>query len=190
MPHEEGLVSQEKSSSSFTVFENHVSDRANAKAKKVLNIDDTSNGCPSRSLCYIAHLELQEIPAFNSSQVLHKARIGPSDIPDKAITIFQEVAESLIQSKSVIKRLAARTVAGNSAKSNQYSNLKAIIDFLEAHDDLKKVDTAGEESREEEVERRRHNVDDSGIVSRNWSIVGRARRLPRLEQGILRGYES
>lgn len=138
-------------------------DRAKAKGKRVLNIDATSEESSPKSSYDLAYEELEESPAFNSSKVLNKARIGPSGISDKAIAFIQGTADALVNPKAAIKQRATRNAARKLAKSNPYLNRKADLDFLEAHDDLEKAKGAEDKGHgERELERRRQDISDCG----------------------------
>jgi hypothetical protein len=136
-------------------------DRAKAKAKKALNVGYSAEDSSPQTPYEAAYQELNESPAFNSSRFLNKARSGPSGIPDKAIAFAQGTAEVLLHPKTAAKRHATRNAAGELAKSRPYLSRKADLDFLEAHDELKRA--KGADSRdgggyEEDLEKRRRDI--------------------------------
>lgn len=113
MRHEEACPSQE---TSFPVPSNRkkpcFEDRAKAKAKKALNLESSDDGS-AETPYKAAYEELNDSPAFNSSKLLNKARIGPTGFPVKAIAFVQGIAEALVNPKSEVKRAQHEMRQGN-----------------------------------------------------------------------------
>jgi hypothetical protein len=192
MQHGEARQSQEDTSSNPSKYEKPcLKDRARLKAKKVLRLEPCPEDEPSRTSHEAAYEELNESPAFNSSKFLNNARIGPSGIPDKVIAIVQGTAEAILHPKAAVKQHATKNAAGKLAKSRPYLSRKADLDFLEAHDELKRVeatDRRGEgcdERRKEEVqghievlERRRQSMRVAWVTARHVQRVRAVKAVP------------
>jgi hypothetical protein len=164
-------------------------EKAKAKTKKVLNIESTEDDEVEETPDEAALREINESPAFNSSHFLNKARIGPSGVPDKAITILQGTVGAIVHPKSAIKRAATKKTAAKLAKSNPYLSRKADLEFLQAHDDLiraegsrsgsddeaaaaRKADNIDEcEETISEMERRRKNMRVAWVTGRHVQRV-------------------
>jgi hypothetical protein len=134
-------------------------DRAKASVKKALNLDNSSGDDSPQTSIDKACEDLNESPAFNSSTFLNKARIGPTGISDKAIAFVQGAAEAIANPKVAIKQRATRNAAGKLAKSRPYLSRKADLEFLEAHDALRRAQIA-DDGDDAGVERRKRDVND------------------------------
>lgn len=161
-------------------------DKAKAFVKELLGVNLTHEEEAPKSAHYAAYEELEDSPAFNSSKILNKSRIGPTGIHDKAIAFVQGTAEAIVHPKAAMKQRVTKSAAGNLAKSNPYLNRKADLDFLEAFDDLeeakvsKRLEVAGEEERKqreqiisergdrvEMMKRRRQNLRVAWVTARH-----------------------
>ena len=138
-----------------------VKDKAKATTK-ALHIDSFSGDEDGEKSPYQAAVEeLNDSPAFNTSKFLNKSRIGPSGIPDRVIAFVQGTAHAVIDPKGAIKYRATRKTAGKLAKSRPYLSRQVDLDFLEAHDDLVRVqDTQNSNDDEATTARKDGDVDD------------------------------
>lgn len=136
-------------------------EKAKAKTKKVLNIEHSDDDEVEETPGEAALKEINESPAFNSSQFLNKTRIGPSGVPDEAIATLQSTVEAIFHPQSAIKRAATKKTAGKLAKSNPYLSRKADLEFLQAHDNLIRAEGSRSGSDDEEaVARKADNIDE------------------------------
>lgn len=112
--------------------------KAKKKAKSLLHIQGTSDEVQDDEH-HAALDELENSPAFNTSKVLNRARVGSLGITSKAIGFVRSTASAIIHPKTALKTRATRKTAGTLAKSRPYLSRQADLDFLEAHDDLQKA---------------------------------------------------
>ena len=137
-----------------------IRDKAKTKTKRALHIDPFGDEDAERSSSEAALEELNDSPAFNSSKFLNQARRGPSGYAGKVVAMVRGTANVIINPKAAIKLRATQTTAGKLAKSHPYMSRKADLEFLEAHDDLRRVENKHSESDDEEtVIRRQGNID-------------------------------
>ncbi|KAE8441809.1 hypothetical protein EG329_004262 [Mollisiaceae sp. DMI_Dod_QoI] len=128
--------------------------KAKQKAKHLLHIESSSDDDDDDGY-YAALDELENSPAFNTSKLLNRARIGASGITSKAVGVVQGTAGAIINPKAAIKARATRKTAGMLAKSRPYLSRKADLDFLEAHDNLTRAEGTRSGSDDEETAARK-----------------------------------
>ena len=137
-------------------------DATKSKSKKVLNIDSSNEQDEVRHAS--AMQKINEDPAFNSAKFLNRARIGPSGYPDRAIGALQTTGEILINPKAAITRRAQKKAAAKLARSRPYLSRQADLDFLEAHDDMRRAESSVGSS------------DDEDTIGQKRDKVGRAQK--------------
>ncbi|TVY39143.1 hypothetical protein LOCC1_G007326 [Lachnellula occidentalis] len=158
-------------------------------AKRALNIDSPEHEDVDKTPYAAAVEELNDSPAFNTSKLLNKSRIGSSGFPDKIIGLLQSTANAVLDPKEAIKSRATRKTAGKLAESHPYLSRQADLDFLEAHDNLARAqntqnsnfDEAGTAQRDEDIddceehvralENKRHDMRVAWITARHVQRV-------------------
>lgn len=150
-----------------------IKDKAKNKTKRVFHIDYFEEHM-ERSSQEAEVDELNESPAFNPTKFLNRQRVGQAGLPAKVVSAVQSTIEAVLNPKKAIKSAATKKTAGTLAKSRPYLSRKADLDFLEAHDDL------------ERVEGSRVNADGKGeVVEKNGNIDECEEHIEELERARL-----
>ena len=81
-------------------------------------------------------------PAFNSSQLIKKKRFRPGKTADKTLGAIQSIGNAVVHPIKSVKSTASRTTAGQLSKAERpFLSQKADIEFLQAHDNLKRAES-------------------------------------------------
>jgi len=150
MQHDDSLQEPPDPPSATRLKLQNLKNAAKEKTKRALKIESLEED-GTKTPYEAAVEELDNSPAFNSDKFLNRARIGPAGLPDKVIAAVQGTADIIISPKTAIKTRATRKAAGKLAKSRPYLSRKADLDFLEAHDDLHRLEGERSGGNDEET---------------------------------------
>ena len=80
-------------------------------------------------------------PAFSSSEIIKRKRFRPAKTADKTLGAIQCIGKAVIHPIKSAKSTATRTTARQLSKAERpYLSQKADIEFLQAHDNLKRAE--------------------------------------------------
>ena len=80
--------------------------------------------------------------AFNSSILIKKRRFRPGKTADKTLGAIQSIGNAVVHPIKSAKSTATRTTAGQLSKAERpFLSQKADIEFLQAHDNLKRAES-------------------------------------------------
>jgi hypothetical protein len=148
-----------------TLFHN-IGSIAKRKTKKALHIEDFNNDNTEDEYVetresQAAMEEINGSPAFGSSKILNKARIGPTGPHDKVIATMQATSHFISSPKAAPQTRGTRQTASKLAKSPPYISKEADLDFLEAYDHLHNAVGSRDGSKDDvTTEARNRDVDD------------------------------
>ncbi|KAE9382127.1 hypothetical protein N431DRAFT_321239 [Stipitochalara longipes BDJ] len=132
-----------------------IKEKAKDKTKRVLHLDSSKDDTEQSP--YEAELEeLTESPAFNPTKFLNRQRIGQAGFSAKAISAVQGTVQVITDPKGAIKSRATKKTAGTLAKSRPYLSRKADLDFLDAHNDLQRLEGSRNETKDEDEAAQKH----------------------------------
>ena len=116
--------------------------RTKARAKAIFPGSEDNEGKKARDEKDEATDRLKHDPAFNPSHLVKRKHDRPSNIADKALGGLQSIGRSIAHPKDSIKSKATRTTAGQLSKAERpYLSHKSDLDFLEAHDNLRRAES-------------------------------------------------
>ena len=150
-------------------------DKAREKTKKLLSLNDAK--APEAEEDVARNIETD--PAFNPGFLHHMQKGTMKESAVDAVTNLSTVASSIISPMTAVKGKATRTTAKKLSKVQRpYLSKDADLDFLEAHDQLDKVEssrsssatTMDDDDLESRVERRRAKVEEMKAHVRYYSI--------------------
>ena len=85
---------------------------------------------------------MENNPAFNSSKLIKKRRFRPGKTADKTVSAFQSIGNAVVHPIKSAKSTATRTTAGQLSKAERpFISQKADIEFLQAHDNLRRAES-------------------------------------------------
>ena len=88
--------------------------------------------------------DIERNPAFHTSTLEKKRRFRPGKTADKTLHNIKSVGKAIVHPVDSIKSKATRTTAGQLSKADRpYLSQKADLQYLEAHDNLKRVVSSG-----------------------------------------------
>ena len=136
-----------------------IKEKAKGRMKRALHLDSSEDDA-EQSPHEAGLEELNESPAFNPAKFLNRERIGQAGFSAKAISAVQGTAQAITNPKDAIKSRATKKTAGTLAKSRPYRSRKADLDFLDAQDDLDRVEGSRNETEDEdEAAQKKENID-------------------------------
>ena len=116
--------------------------RTKIKTKKFLRVDDAAVDELSEDEKEGPLDDMKHNPAFNSSQLTKKKRFRPGKSADKTLGAIQSIGNAVIHPIKSAKSTATRTIGGQLSKAERpFLSQKADIDFLQAHDNLKRAES-------------------------------------------------
>ncbi len=116
--------------------------RTKIKTKKLLRLDDAAEVELSEDEKEGPLDEMKNNPAFNSSQLIKKKRFRPGKSADKTLGAIQSIGNAVIHPIKSAKSTTTRTIGGQLSKAERpFLSQKADIDFLQAHDNLKRAES-------------------------------------------------
>ena len=122
--------------------------RVKAKTKKLLKIDSVAPDTDSEDDENGPLTDINHDPAFNPSQITKTKQASPTAAAGKTKSAVKTVASTLAHPKDTVKGKITRTTAGQLSKSERpYLSKKADLDFLEAHDNLKRAESTSSSRR-------------------------------------------
>ncbi|KAL9128615.1 MAG: hypothetical protein Q9217_002749 [Psora testacea] len=87
--------------------------------------------------------DIENDPAFNTSHLVSKERVSVGGAAGKTRGALRSVGKSVMHPKDAIKSKAKKTTAGQLSKTERpYLSQEADLDFLQAHDDLRRAESA------------------------------------------------
>ena len=87
---------------------------------------------------------MEKNPAFQIGQLAEKRHTTPRGVAGRTLGTMQSIAKSVIRPKKTIKSKATRTTASQLSKVERpYLSREADLEFLQAHDDLMRAESAG-----------------------------------------------
>lgn len=123
--------------------------RTKARAKAIFPRREGSEGKKARDEKDPATDRLQHDPAFNPSHLVKKKHDRPSNITNKALGGLQSIGRSIAHPKDSIKSKATKTTAGQLSKAERpYLSHKSDLDFLQAHDQLRRAESTSSSRRQ------------------------------------------
>ena len=91
---------------------------------------------------------LKTDPAFNSSQLIKKRRYRPAKSADQMLGAIQSLGSAVVHPVKTAKSTATRTTASQLSKAERpFLSQKADIEFLQAHDNLKRAESTSSSTR-------------------------------------------
>ena len=122
--------------------------RTKAKTKKPFSLDDVDADEQSQDNQEDPLDILKTDPAFNGSQLIKKRRFRPAKTADKMLGAIQSLGNAVVHPVKSAKSTATRTTAGQLSKAERpFLSQKADIEFLQAHDNLKRAESTSSSKR-------------------------------------------
>ena len=165
--------------------------RTKAKTKKLLKLngaqaDEHSENKEEDPLEHVEHN-----PAFNSSRLIKKKRFRPAKTTHKTLGAIQSIGSAIVHPVQSAKSTATRTTASQLSKTERpFLSQKADIEYLQAHDNFKRVESISsskqgmldeeQESHRDkirEMEEHRENLHAAWTTSRHVVRVVAKRRI-------------
>ena len=116
--------------------------RTKAKTKKLFSLDDVDADEQSQDNQEDPLDILKTDPAFNSSQLIKKRRFRLAKTADKMLGAIQSLGNAVVHPVKSAKSTATRTTASQLSKAERpFLSQKADIEFLQAHDNLKRAES-------------------------------------------------
>lgn len=113
-----------------------------AKTKRLLKLDGAAVDEMSEEEEEGPLDNMKNDPAFNSSQLIKKKRFRPGKTADKTLGAIQSIGNAVVHPIKSAKSTATRTTAGQLSKAERpFLSQKADIEFLQAHDNLKRAES-------------------------------------------------
>ena len=130
--------------------------------------EDGENNSEAESVQGMSDIERD--PAFNPGQLVNKRQISAEGAKDKTLHALQQLGRIILYPKDTIKSKATKTTAKHLSKAERpYLSQKADLDFLEAHEGLKRAESSSSS---------RHGVSDEEIDS---DIIRRRDKIREME---------
>ena len=140
--------------------------RTKAKAKAIFPGSEGREGKRAQDEKDQAGDRLKHDPAFNPSHLVKRKHDRSSNITDKALGGLQSIGRSIAHPKDSIKTKATRTTAGQLSKAERpYLSHKSDLDFLEAHDNLRRAESTSSSRRQSSDEQ-----DDPTVLHQKGKI--------------------
>ena len=122
--------------------------RTKAKTKKLFSLDRVDADEQSQYKQEDPLDILQTDTAFNSSQPIKKKRFRPAKTADKMVGAIQSLGNAVVHPVKSAKSTATRTTASQLSKAERpFLSQKADIEFLQAHDNLKRAESTSSSTR-------------------------------------------
>lgn len=113
-----------------------------AKTKKLFKLDGAVMGELSEHEEEDPLDDMENNAAFNSSQMIRKRRFRPGKTADKTLGAIQSIGNAVVHPIKSAKKTATRTTAGQLSKAERpFLSQKADVEFLQAHDNLKRAES-------------------------------------------------
>ena len=140
-----------------------VTSRAKSKTKRLLKVDAAT--AVDFEEDYSLN-DLKDNPAFAPSHLTKKRRLRPVKTADKTLKTFHSIGNAIIHPKDAIKSKATKTTANQLSKADRpYLSQKADLEYLQAHDNLKRAESihsskrgTSDEEQNDSVGNHRENV--------------------------------
>ena len=146
--------------------------KAVSKTKRALHIDSSDGEDDSEQSAFEAAMEeINDSPAFNSSKFLNKSQVKTTGKLNKVVAALQGTAETIRSPIATTKARATRKTAGKIVQNRPYLSRKADLDFLEAFDDLERVQSS-----------RSGSDDEDATAEKNDSIARQEDKLREMEK--------
>ena len=101
-------------------------------------------------------------PAFNSSRLIKKKRFRPAKTTHKTLGAIQSIGSAIVHPVQSAKSTATRTTASQLSKAERpFLSQKADLEYLQAHDNFKRVESIRSSKQgmsDEEQESRRDKI--------------------------------
>lgn len=116
--------------------------RTKAKTKKILKLDGAVVDELSKEEEEDPLDNMKIDSAFNSSHFVKKKRLRPGKTADKTLGAIQSIGNAVVHPIRSAKSTATRTTAAQLSKAERpFLSQKADIEFLQAHDNLKRAES-------------------------------------------------
>lgn len=103
---------------------------------------------------------LKTDPAFNSSQMIKKRRYHPARTADQMLGAIQSLGSAVVHPVKTVKSTATRTTASQLSKAERpFLSRNADIEFLQAHDNLKRAEFTNSSTRGTSDEEQKSLID-------------------------------
>lgn len=127
--------------------------RTKAKTKKLLKLDVAAEDEQSESEGEEPLDNVIHNPAFSSSHLIKKKRFRPGKTADKTLGAIQSIGNAVVHPIKSAKSTATRTTAGQLSKAERpFLSQKADMEFLQAHDNLKRAESTSSSKQDTSVE--------------------------------------
>ncbi len=124
--------------------------RVKSKTKKVLGIDNTEDESDSESKERRPLQSIDNDPAFNPTQLSKQGHDSPSTAAKKTKKAVKKIGTTIAHPIDTTKSAITRTTAGQLSKAERpYLSQKSDLDFLEAHDNLKQLESSSSSRKED-----------------------------------------
>ncbi|KAF6226057.1 hypothetical protein HO173_012547 [Letharia columbiana] len=119
-----------------------LSRRTRAKTRNLFKMDGAAEDDRSENEGEGPLDDMKRDPAFNSSQLIKKKRFRPGKTADKTLGAIQSIGNAVVHPIKSAKSTATRTTAGQLSKAERpFLSQKADMEFLQAHDNLKRAES-------------------------------------------------
>ena len=116
--------------------------RTKAKTKKLSSSDNIDADEQTQDTQEDPLDILKADSAFSSSRLIKKRRFRPAKTADKMFGAIQSLGNAVVHPVKSVKRTATRTTASQLSKAERpFLSQKADIEFLQAHDNLKRAES-------------------------------------------------
>lgn len=113
------------------------------KTKKLLRVDNSLDEQPESDDDDIFD-NIEHNAAFNTSALVKQKRLRPGKAADKTLSNIKSLGKAVVHPVDSIKSKATRTTAGQLSKADRpYLSQKADLEYLDAHDNLKRAESTG-----------------------------------------------
>lgn len=119
-----------------------LSRRTRAKTRNLFKMDGAAEDDRSENEGEGPLDDMKRDPAFNSSQLIKKKPFRPGKTADKTLGAIQSIGNAVVHPIKSAKSTATRTTAGQLSKAERpFLSQKADMEFLQAHDNLKRAES-------------------------------------------------
>lgn len=123
--------------------------RTKAKTKKLFSLDGIDADEQSQDNQEDPLDILKTDPAFNSSRLTKKRRFRPAKTADKMLGAIQSLGNAVVHPVKSAKSTVTRTTASQLSKAERpFLSQKADMEFLQAHDNLKRAESITNSSKQ------------------------------------------